>query len=88
MSELNLMWMFGAIAALAFIAGLFFLRFAVIQRDRFFVWFALAFWLLGSSWGVHVFSGGPGESGAYVYLLRAAGYLLIIFAIVDKNRRR
>jgi hypothetical protein len=87
MTELDLMWMFGAITALAFVAGLFFLRFAVLQRDRFFVWFAAAFWMLGLSWGIDLFTGGPGESGAYVYLLRAGAYILIIVGIVDKNRR-
>jgi hypothetical protein len=88
MTEIQLMWMFGAIAALAFVAGLFFLRFAVLQRDRFFVWFAAAFWMLGLSWGIHLVTGGPGETGPYIYLLRAGGYVLIIAAIIDKNRRR
>jgi hypothetical protein len=87
MTDLGLMWMFGAITALAFVAGLFFLRFAMLHRDRFFIWFAAGFWMLGLSWGIHLFSGGPGETGPYVYLLRAGAYILIIVGIVDKNRR-
>jgi uncharacterized membrane protein AbrB (regulator of aidB expression) len=88
MSELTLMWMFGAIAALSFVAGLFFLRFAVVQRDRFFGWFAAAFWFLGLSWGIHLVTGGPSESHPFIYVLRAVAYVLIIVAIIDKNRKR
>jgi hypothetical protein len=88
MTEITLMWMFGAITALAFVAGLFFLRFAVVQRDRFFAWFAAAFWFLALSWGIHLATGGPAEGSPYIYVLRAVAYVLIIVAIVDKNRRR
>ena len=87
MTDALLMWMFGAITALAFVAGLFFLRFAVRQRDRFFGWFAAAFWLLGLSWAIHLATGGPTEESPYIYIVRAAAYLLIIVGIIDRNRR-
>lgn len=88
MTDLVLSWMFGAISALAFIAGLFFVRFAAIQRDRFFALFAVAFWLLGLSWGIPLALGGPTEESPAVYVVRAAAYVTIIVAIVDRNRSR
>lgn len=87
MTDIVLMWMFGAISALAFVAGLFFLRFAVAQRDRFFAWFTAAFWLLGLSWGIHLVLGGPREESPAIYVVRAAAYVMIIVAIIDRNRR-
>ncbi len=87
MMDIDLMWMFGAITALAFVSGLFFLRFAVVQRDRFFAYFAVAFWLLGLSWAIHLVLGGPAEESPYIYLVRAAAYVTIIIAIVDRNRQ-
>jgi len=57
------------------------------QQDRFFGWFAAAFWLLGLSWAIHLATGGPTEESPYIYLVRAAAYLVIIVGIVDRNRK-
>lgn len=78
----------GAIATASFIAALFFLRFWRSTGDRFFLFFALSFFIEGLN---RIFlasvAQGPDESPAY-YLIRLLAYGLILFAIIDKNRPR
>jgi peptidoglycan/LPS O-acetylase OafA/YrhL len=66
--------------------GLFFFRLWRETRDRFFALFGLAFWVLALNWlllvGVHP----AHEHRHYFFLTRLAAFLLIIAAIVDKNR--
>lgn len=76
----------GALAALSFVIGLFFLRYWRTSRDRLFVFFVAAFWLMGLNWG-GVAVGASDETRPYLYLLRLAAFVLIAVAIVDKNRR-
>ena len=76
----------GAIMVTACAIAVFFLRYWTKTRDRLFAFFALSFLLLGiervSMVMVHA------EKHTLVYLIRLAAFLLIIFAIVDKNRRK
>ena len=68
------------------VAALFFLRFWRETRDRLFAWFAASFLLLalhrtalvGAAWL-------PFES-YWLYLLRLLAFVLILVAIVEKNR--
>ena len=76
----------GAIATASWIAGLFFLRFWTETRDRLFFIFALAFWLLGMTRLALVIV--RVEEHNYVYWVRLAAFLLILFAVIDKNRPR
>lgn len=81
----------GAMAMASAVAGLFFLRFWRDTGDRLFAIFALAFWLLGMTRIALAFvatSMPLDESRHYIHLVRAAAYVLIIIAIVDKNRPR
>ena len=81
-------FLWGAIVMACGVAGLFFLRFYRSTRDRLFLWFAVSFWLLALNWlGLLVFHP-SNESGHYVYLIRLAAFLLLGWAIVDKNRQR
>jgi hypothetical protein len=78
----------GAIATASIIAALFFLRFWRSTGDRFFLFFALSFFIDG----VNRVLLAPGsqstdEAPAY-YLIRLIAYGLILFAILDKNRPR
>lgn len=68
------------------VAGLCFLRFWRDTRDRLFVFFAVAFWLLALSWMLLAFLSPNEETRPYVYAIRLAAFALIIAAIVDKNR--
>lgn len=65
--------------------GLFFLRFWSRTDDVFFALFAAAFWLFAINQGV-VGLLGFSDSEGFAYLLRLVGFVLIIFAIVSKNR--
>lgn len=68
-------------------AGLFFLRFWRDTRDRLFAIFAVAFWLLAVQRAVLSIVVHQGhEGGVWIYVLRLLAFLLILVAIVDKNR--
>lgn len=79
-------FLLGAIAAAYFVVGLFFLRFWRDARDRLFLMLFGAFWLLGVSRVGLAWVGDVYESRTALYLLRLFAYMLIIIAIVDKNR--
>lgn len=69
-----------------FCIALFFLRFWLEKRDALFLLFSLAFLLMAlSSLAVSIL-GGAGEFAPFAYSLRLAAFVLIIFAIVYKNR--
>ena len=76
----------GAVSFGFVIAGLFFLRFWSRVRDPLFIWFALAFCLLGLGQAILALGGIPVEERSSVYLIRLTAFLLIIFAIFRKNR--
>ncbi len=71
-----------------FIAGLFFLRFWRRTGDRLFMAFWLAFWLFAANQALVPLSGLPREEASWFYLLRLAGFSLIIAAILAKNTAR
>ena len=78
---------YGLLTALSFICGLVFLRYWRSTGDRFFGFFAVAFWALGANWALLVGRDPADEYSPYFYLLRLFAFLLILSAIVDKNRR-
>jgi hypothetical protein len=78
----------GAIVMGYAVAGLFFLRFWRDTRDRLFAVFAVAFWLFALQRLLLSLVNVEAENEAVFYLLRLLGFLLIIWAVVDKNRGR
>ena len=79
----------GAMAMGYAVAGLFFLRFWRDTRDRLFGLFALAFFVLSvNRIGFTFFGADEGYQGNHVYWIRLAAFLLILIAIIDKNRAR
>jgi peptidoglycan/LPS O-acetylase OafA/YrhL len=78
----------GLITAGFGIAGLFFLRYWQRSRDKLFLAFAAAFWLLALNQALLVVSGVAAEDQSWFYLLRLAAFVLIILGIWLKNRRR
>jgi hypothetical protein len=78
----------GAIAVAAFVCGLFFLRFWRATHDRFFLLFAIAFWIEGGHRLVVYPWAGGNEGQPEYYVIRLVAYALIIVAIVQKNQRR
>lgn len=79
-------FLWGANAMAALVAAVFFLRFRRETGDRLFSLFALAFGALALSWLLPVLLAPARESSYLFYLVRLAAFLLIIAAIVDKNR--
>jgi hypothetical protein len=75
----------GAIAVAALVAGLFFLRFWRATHDRFFLMFAVSFWIEGAH-RLFIYHWETDEAAPLHYLVRLVAYGLIIAAIVDKNR--
>ncbi|HEY5935423.1 MAG TPA: DUF5985 family protein [Kofleriaceae bacterium] len=67
--------------------GIKFLKYWRLSRDRFFVWFAVAFWMFAGGWILRTFTPNLGEDRYLVFLPRLFGFLLILIAILDKNRR-
>ncbi|MFO1499529.1 MAG: DUF5985 family protein [Verrucomicrobiota bacterium] len=76
----------GAIMLAYAIAGLFFLRFWTRTKDRLFAIFAVAFWVLMIERIVLVTASGSSELLPYIYMIRLSAFLLIIAAVIDKNR--
>lgn len=76
----------GAIAMASTVAGLFFLRFWRSTGDRFFLFFALSFFIEGINRAVLSPTAQDNDSSPGYYLIRLIAYGLILYAILDKNR--
>jgi hypothetical protein len=77
----------GALAMGYVVVALFFLRFWASSRDRLFALFSFAFGLLAVQRLAITLTRGAMEDQTVFYLLRLAAFVVIIVAIVDKNRR-
>jgi uncharacterized membrane protein HdeD (DUF308 family) len=78
----------GAIAMASLIAGLFFLRFWRDTKDSFFLFFAASFLLEAANRAALGLSRDPNEGSPLFYFVRLVSFLLIIVAIVQKNRSK
>jgi hypothetical protein len=90
-SALAVDFLAGAVTLGFFVAAGFFLRFWHRTHDRLFLAFAAAFVLLAVNQALAAFLGASDELTPYTYLLRILGFVLILYAIIDKNvssRRR
>ena len=76
----------GVMSAGFLIAGLFFLRFWARTRDTLFAAFAIAFWLMAINQAVAAFERHEHAENSTAYLLRLAAFVLIIIAVLGKNR--
>lgn len=70
------------------IAGLFFLRFWWRTNDTLFAVFAVAFWLFALNQALVSILDLGREEQSWIYILRLAGFALIIIAIFIKNTKR
>jgi hypothetical protein len=78
----------GALAMGFAVAGLFFLRFWRDTRDRLFAFFALAFLVLAvNRVGTGIYPEFA-ERGDHLYWVRFFAFLMILLAVIDKNRSR
>lgn len=69
-------------------AGLFFLRFWKKTEDRLFAIFAVAFWVFAGERVLLALTDPTDEFRPYIYLVRLFAFVLIIIAIIDKNRSK
>lgn len=76
----------GVLAGAYAIAALFFLKFWRQTRDRLFAYFSAAFALLVVQRMVLVATVGERVDPGVYYLVRLTAFLLILVAIVEKNR--
>jgi hypothetical protein len=74
------------VAAMGFaIAGMFFLRFWKRTQDRLFISFTIAFWLMAFNQTALTILEQDDETRTWVYVLRVIAFVIILFAILDKN---
>lgn len=78
----------GAIALGSLVAGLFFFKYWRRSGDRFFIYFALSFWLEAVNRVALALIVTGNELAPLIYGLRVVAYGLILFAIIQKNRGR
>ena len=77
----------GALTMGYLIVATFFLRFWASSRDRLFALFAFSFALLAVQRVAITMTREAMEDQTVFYLLRLAAFVVILVAIVDKNRR-
>jgi hypothetical protein len=81
-------FLLGIIVCSSLIAGLFFLKFWRHTRDQLFLAFGAAFIIEALNRASLLLVAQPNEGHVVVYTVRLFCYLLILAAIVVKNRRR
>lgn len=79
-------YMHGALTALCVVVALFFARLWRRAHERFYLFFSIAFAVMAAQWAL-LASNQIGEHAAWPYATRLVAFLLILVAIVDKNRR-
>jgi hypothetical protein len=77
----------GAVAMGALAIGLVFLRLWRQTHDRFFFWFALSFMVQAVNRVALSLTPEPNEASPWHYGIRFVAYLLILVAILGKNRK-
>lgn len=77
----------GAVIMVSLTISLFFLRFWKSTRDKFFLYFAISFALEAVNRIVIIMSLTQNEDAPAYYLIRLVSYALIVFAILEKNKR-
>jgi len=87
MSDVVNEMLMGGIAVASLLAGLFFFRFWRHTRDRFFLYFALSFWIEAANRVTLGLLSGD-ENAPLFYAVRIVAYGLILLAIWQKNRRQ
>lgn len=78
------LFLLGAFAMGCMLASAAFLRFWLRTRDRLFLWFALSFLLEAINRAAFAASGLP-DDASYYYGVRLGSYLMLLWAVVEKN---
>ena len=78
----------GGIILSSIMAGLFFLRFWKVTGDRLFLFFSLAFFTMALSRVLMSLTVVSSDEHPVVYIVRLLAYGLILFGVLDKNRKK
>lgn len=81
-------FLLGIIVACTLAAGTFFLKFWRKTRDPLFLAFGIAFLMEAVNRCFILFTDRPNEGSPWIYAIRLASYLVILIAIIHKNRKR
>jgi len=81
-------FLLGIIVCASLVAGTYFLKFWRKTRDVLFLAFGMAFLIEGLNRAASLLLEEPSRGHVALYLLRLLCYLLILGAIINKNRRR
>ena len=76
----------GAVMMGYWTVALFFLRYWRSSRDRLFAFFALAFAVMGANSAAIALLRVDDERSYYLYVARLLAFLVILYAVWDKNR--
>lgn len=76
----------GAMTMGYLVGGLFFLKFWKQSCDRLFLFFALSFFVLSGQRLALALTTQNSENTLFLYVIRLFAFLLILAAIIDKNR--
>lgn len=79
-------FLLGVIVTTSAVAGAFFIKFWLKTRDTLFLGFAAAFLIEAANRTAFLFLDDPNEGMPLLYGVRLFSYLLILAAIVNKNR--
>lgn len=77
----------GVSAAAALGVAAYFYRIWHDIGDRLFLWFAIAFCMFAANWTAVALLRPPDEARFIAYLPRLGGFLMILGAVIEKNRR-
>ncbi len=69
----------------SFAVGTFFFRYWRATKDRLFLMFCVAFWLLGLNW---LLASMAAALATNAHVFRFLAFVVIAYAMLDKNRRR
>jgi hypothetical protein len=83
----SISFLHGAVAMGCALVGIFFIRFWRESRDRLFLHFASAFWILSFSYVLLGLVAFATEWRVYVFVVRLFAFCMILYGILDKNRR-
>lgn len=76
----------GVLFTTSVVITLYFVRFWRKTRDRLFLYFGAAFMLMALNRGALSLVADESETRTYLYVVRLIAFVIIIVAIVDKNR--
>ena len=81
------MFLSGAIVLANLVIGVFFLRFFRDYRDRLFLFFSASFIFDALERALPILLAEVDEGAVWIFAMRMAAYVLIVVAIIDKNRQ-